>query len=290
MPRSRDSISKSVSFSRILISEEESFFLKFLYHTKIGRGILWVLIRPSFSKMIGSLFNTKFSSLFIPGFIRRHQIDLSRFEEKKYISFNDFFTRRLNLNEVFEENFFRACCDGKLSFYSITNDLTFEVKHSIYSLKTLLQDEKLAKRYEQGTCLVFRLTPEDYHRYHFIDEGEIVEKYPISGVFHTVRPIAFQNFKVFHENAREVTVMKTKHFKQITQVEVGALLVGKIKNHEQKNFKQDEEKGMFLFGGSTIILLVEKNVVDWNPIFPLNTQNGYETVVRYQDILGRRNK
>ena len=56
--------------------------------------------------------------------------------------------------------------------------------------------------------------------------------------------------------------MKTKNFGQVTQVEVGAMMVGRIvNNHEAGSFSRGEEKGRFEFGGSTIVLLVEKDKV-----------------------------
>ena len=42
-------------------------------------------------------------------------------------------------------------------------------------------------------------------------------------------------------------------------MEVGALMVGRIKNHKKKVsvVHRGEEKGMFEFGGSTVVLLTE---------------------------------
>jgi len=63
-------------------------------------------------------------------------------------------------------------------------------------------------------------------------------------------------------------------------MEVGAMLVGKIANlHEEKSVVRGEEKGMFLYGGSTIILLLEKEKVKVSERFFIDTQNGVETPV-----------
>ena len=54
--------------------------------------------------------------------------------------------------------------------------------------------------------------------------------------------------------------MKTKHFGDALQMEVGALMVGKIANHDGAgSMRRVIEKGYFQFGGSTIILLLEKD-------------------------------
>lgn len=279
------------SYDVISIKEKESFVVRFLYHTFIGRCVLWVLIRPFFSCMVGWFLNRKLSCLLISPFVRKNKIDLSRFESKKYLSFNDFFSRKLaTYDKKYGKDDFIAPCDGKLSFYSISDDFTFQVKGATYSLKKFLQDDEISKYYREGACLIFRLTPKDYHRYHFLDEGSILKQKHISGVLHTVRPIALERVPVFHENAREVTVLNTSHFGLITQVEVGALMVGKIVNHPLSFFQRGEEKGTFLFGGSTIVVLVEADRVDFFPIFSKNTQNGLETIVHYGDVLGKTKK
>jgi len=273
----------------IPISQKESLGLSFLYQTCLGRCLLWILIRPWISKVAGCFLNTCFSKWLIQPFIRRNKIDMSRFSKCNYPSFNAFFCRSLNEEKkVASSHDFIAPCDGKLSVYKITEDLHLHVKHSDYSLQTLLKDN-IATHYQNGWCLIFRLTPDDYHRYHFCDDGCILRNYQIPGVLHTVRPIALENVLVFQENTREVTIMDTQNFGLITEVEVGALLVGKIKNDPtKKQFHKGEEKGMFLFGGSTIILFLEADQVNLNPIFLKNTEDNYETIVHYQDILGKK--
>ena len=71
-------------------------------------------------------------------------------------------------------------------------------------------------------------------------------------------------------------------------MEVGALLVGKITNDviSKCRVKKGEEKGFFEFGGSTVILLVEKDKVRICNDFFENTRHGFETIVRQGDVLG----
>lgn len=278
------------NFDTIPILENENFFLHFLYHTKLGRIFLWILIRPIISKIVGWVLNTKISTIFIKGFICKNHIDVTRFQEKKYQSFNDFFTRELKENPKLNSLAFSSPCDGKLSVYKISNDLVIDVKHSKYTIESLIQDKEIAQNYQNGYCLVFRLTPDDYHRYHFVDSGVITFQKRINGVLHTVRPIALKEHQVFTENAREVTVMETDHFGIMTQIEVGALMVGKIENTPKRKFEKGEEKGKFLFGGSTIILLLTKDRVNLNKEFEENTKVTLETLVHYNDILEKESK
>ena len=84
--------------------------------------------------------------------------------------------------------------------------------------------------------------------------------------------------------------MHTKNFGDVIEVEVGALMIGKITNeHENNNFKKGEEKGYFEFGGSTIVLLVKENVVNIDKDILDNTSNNIETYVKYGEKIGKKN-
>ena len=53
-------------------------------------------------------------------------------------------------------------------------------------------------------------------------------------------------------------LLETDHLGTVAQIEVGAMLVGRIANHPApERFERGDEKGMFLYGGSTVILLIE---------------------------------
>ena len=113
-----------------------------------------------------------------------------------------------------------APCDGLLSAYPITDSLVIPVKGSRYSIRDLVRDEELAKKYEDGTCLVFRLCVHHYHRYAYPDNGRKTKNTFIPGVLHTVRPVALRELPVFTENAREYTVIRSENFGDVLQMEV----------------------------------------------------------------------
>ena len=78
-----------------------------------------------------------------------------------------------------------------------------------------------------------------------------------------------------------MTVMQTAHFGKAVQIEVGAMLVGKIANlHGSGPIKRGEEKGMFLYGGSTVVLLLQKDAVTLPQELYDATNTGLETPVR----------
>ena len=240
--------------------------LSFLYNNAAGRIILKPIIKGKFvSSLIGKFMDTKISKIMIKPFIKNHNINMDEFVDKDYSCFNDFFIRNIKkaLRPVSKnKNDFIAPCDSKLTCYKISKNLTFNIKNSTYSVSSIINDNEKASFFENGYALVFRLSPEDYHHYVFCDDGIIINNYKIKGKFHSVNPIAYDKFKIFKENQRECTLIKTKNFGTIMYVEVGALLVGKIKNiNTSKKHKKGEEKGYFMYGGSTVVVLVSKDKI-----------------------------
>jgi len=266
--------------------------MDFLYKTFIGRFILKILTRPALSKIAGSLFRSPASRFFIKGFIKRNNIDMDEYRTAEFKSFDDFFIREIKEGlRPFPDNDFDlpAPCDGKLSVYPITPDSVFSIKQSRYSVYDLLQDPELADEFSNGVCLVFRLSPDDYHRYCYIDDGEVITRKEIKGKLHTVKPIACQTLDVFCQNSREYTILETKIFGKIIQMEVGALFVGKITNHNKnRNIKRGEEKGMFQFGGSTVVLLFKNGTIEVNSGIYESTGSGLETTVKMGSRIGRK--
>ena len=71
---------------------------------------------------------------------------------------------------------------------------------------------------------------------------------------------------VFVQNAREYQVISSEKYGNIVQMEIGATMVGKITNNDKYDIntevKMGEEKGYFEFGGSTIVVLLKKDMVE----------------------------
>ena len=72
-------------------------------------------------------------------------------------------------------------------------------------------------------------------------------------------------------------------------MEVGAMLVGKIANYSGKKFvKRGEEKGRFEFGGSTIIICLEKDKALIDADILANTSEDFETRVKMGERIGMK--
>ena len=266
--------------------------LGFLYTTRTGRVILKILTARWISRLCGAFLSCRLSKPLIKKFVRSNNINLDEYYSDDFRCFNDCFCRKIReeLRPIdMDCSHLIAPCDGLLSVYPINGDTVLPIKQSRYSIPSLLQDDELAAKYHDGVCLVFRLCVNHYHRYGYIDSGKKGENVFIKGRLHTVRPIALENYPVFVENCREYTVMETENFGTVTQIEVGAMLVGKIKNHHgEHTFSRGEEKGMFLYGGSTVVVLLEKDAAKIKKEFFDATEKGEETPVTFGQHIGEK--
>ncbi len=264
--------------------------LEFLYGTLMGR----VLLKLFFSRRIYSRLNaltmkSRRSARKILPFANEHGIDLSEYDVAEFKSFDDFFTRKRAYRCEADEYALISPCDGRLSVYEISDELTLKVKSSVYTLSELTEGRMDTSQYSGGMCLVFRLAVSDYHRYVFSDNGKVLQSCEIDGVLHTVRPIS-EKYRVFSRNQRVCTMMQTSHFGEVLQIEVGALQVGKINNHPIKEFSRLDEKGYFSYGGSTIIQLYKKGSAYIAPDILAKNAEGTEVLVRIGEAVGTAKK
>ncbi len=251
---------------------KESAALRFLYGTAAGRLLLRPLTAPGLSRAVGRWMDSKSSRVLIGRFVRKNGIDLSDYLPEDYASFNAFFTRRIRpeLRPIDRApDALVAPCDGRLTAYRIAPDAASDC-------------------FAGGTCLVFRLCVDHYHRYCYFDDGEKGENHFLPGRLHTVRPIALAAGPVFVQNSREYALLHTEHFGLCAQIEVGALLVGRIDNyHGAGRFSRGEEKGRFLYGGSTVVLLLGPGAADIPQALFDAASRGEETPVRMGQTIGR---
>lgn len=277
----------------VLIDRDDSQdrMLRALYGNAFGRMLLKPLTAPVVSRLTGRILSTKASCCLIKSFVRSNGIDMSQFEDVKYRSYNEFFSRKIRPEARpidADPRHLISPCDSKLTVLPITPDTRLTLKHTEYTVASMLQNEALAARYAGGYALIFRLTVDDYHRYSYPADGSKEENVRIPGKLHTVNPIANDYFPIYKENSREYTVLHNDVFGDMVMMEVGALMVGRIVNHHGKTgVKRGQEKGYFQFGGSTVVVLLEadKAVIDADILE--NSSSGIETVVKLGEKIGR---
>ena len=214
---------------------------------------------------------------------------------KDFTSFNDFFTRELVSNArpiTNDPDILISPGDGRLSaFENIDLDNLVQIKGITYSLRELIKDDSIASKYENGVCLILRLCPTDYHRFHFVDSGTIGSNHKIKGSYYSVNPIALKSIpKLFCENKREWSILESDNFGDILTIEVGATCVGSIIQTYKPGSKvsKGDEKGYFKFGGSTTILFFEKDKVKIDEEIINQTNLGYECIVKLGENIGHK--
>ena len=196
----------------------------------------------------------RFSRKKIKKFVMENEIDIEESKKRidEFSTFNDFFYRELKegARQVAEsENVLASPADGKvLAYESICYKSKFVVKGFDFTLEEFLGDESLAQRYQNGTMFIVRLAPADYHRFHFPASGIAGESKSVRGYYYSVSPHALKkNSRVFCENKREYSLLETKTFGELLICEVGAAMVGSIRQTYKTGLevKKVRKKGIF---------------------------------------------
>lgn len=280
--------------------EDEIIFqlgaIKFLYINTFGKLIMSLLLKRRFvSKLIGLQKRSPASKRDILPFIKKYNICVDEIEKplESFNSFNEFFIRTLKngARKVdYNPKSLISPADSRVLAYDIKNDTVIPVKGINFTIFELLKNRELAAKYIDGKCIIFRLAPVDYHRFCYVDEGLQEGIVPINGKLHSVNMLALASgIKVFQENYREYCVLKTKNYREVVHIDVGAIGIGRIKQHhiDGCNFKKGDEKGYFEFGGSTIILLFERDTIEIDLDIMEHSKRSIESLVEYGSKIGR---
>lgn len=269
------------------------WFIKFLYTSVAGQKVGSVFTNKYFSKIYGAFQDLPQSHKKVRPFIEKFNINMDDYEvgtrpaldpRDSYRTFNEFFIRKFKMgkrNFVSEPHRMPAFAEARYVGFEAINDKDhYPVKGQYLKAKDLVGNEQVAKIFEGGPLLIARLCPVDYHRYHYPDNGTVLDNFRVAGAYDSVNPFALKyKNQIFIKNERHVSILQTENFGRLAYIEVGAICVGKIVQSHRWNepFARGEEKGYFLFGGSTVVLLGEKGA--WKPSQDIvsNTANGIET-------------
>ena len=274
------------------------FWIKLLYGLWIGRLISALAAAPPLSRIYGWLQDRPFSRRKVRPFIEKFGIRMEDFvpEEGRsaddpYSTFNRFFTRRVAeaARPFAPAPEFPAPCDARyFAYQSLDDTVSVPVKGAFFKSSALLSSDRWNETFTDGPGFVARLCPVDYHRFHFCDDGEVLDSWRIHGALHSVNPWALaMRDDIFMINERHVTIVATQSLGKLAYVEVGATCVGKIEQtYTGTTFARGDEKGMFLFGGSTLIVIGENGC--WRPDDRIieNTTRGVETYLKMGTSIG----
>jgi len=268
-------------------------FIKFGYQDANMRGFRSLAFRwATLSRGLGWYFGSRLSRPRVRAAIEQLGIDESEFLDstESYRSFHDFFTRKLKPEaRPFDPapTVLASPADGRTLLYPRLDGATvIPVKGCNYSVDDLLA--RPANDFYDGACLVVRLCPADYHRYHFPADATVLETWDLPGVYHSVNPLALSlGINIFCENKRRVTLLDSPQFGRIAYLEVGAFGVGSIVDtYSGTQVAKMDEKGYFTFGGSTLALLFQKGRVRWSDDLMNHSADGYETLIKVGETIG----
>jgi len=229
----------------------------------------------------------------IPNFIKTYNLtttELAQPDVSQYNTFNEFFYRKLKdgarpIDSPGNSSVITSPADCRLTVFNSVHDAKeFWVKGKNFNLKNLLGNAPGADQFEGGSLGIFRLAPQDYHRFHAPIDGTVESITAIPGEYYTVNPMAVrENLDVLTDNKRVVTMVSTPVGK-MAFVSVGALMVASINftgaNSVGAQLKKGDEMGYFAYGGSTLILVFQKGKIKWDQDLLDTSEKSLETLVR----------
>ena len=246
----------------------------------------------------GKKFDDPASASEIQGFINFHQLDMSEvlLPTEEFKNFNEFFYRKLKpgarpASAPGNPRIITSPADCRSVVFNRIDDATqIWVKGREFSVARLLGKtySEDAKRYVGGALGVFRLAPQDYHRFHIPVDGVLGEPKLIEGEYYTVNPMAIRSaLDVYGENVRIVVPIDSVAHGRVMVICVGAMMVGStvITRQPGQKVARAEELGYFKFGGSTILLLFEPGVMKFDADLIDNAKDAVETLVSLQHVV-----
>ncbi|RYP68284.1 hypothetical protein DL771_006786 [Monosporascus sp. 5C6A] len=230
----------------------------------------------------------------IKGFVETYGINMADFEPSdvdKYRTFAEFFTRRHRAGSrpIFapdDDSKAVAVADSRVVVYeSVAETKRLWIKGADFSITNLVMDTQLGARFDGAAVASFRLSPQDYHRYHSPVSGTIKLFRSMPGDYYQVDPVALRSHvDILTRNARDYVVIDTKEFGEVLFIAIGATDVGtvnetgtraayaRIITHSfndkwQKpgaEIRKGDELGLFQFGGSSIIVAFQKGRIKFD--------------------------
>jgi phosphatidylserine decarboxylase len=253
--------------------------------------------RAAFSRWYGWRMDAPKSRAKVGPFISTYNVRAEEFadEPQSYRTFNEFFYRRLKSGARPidpDPNAAVFPADGRhFGFQDVSKLEGIFVKGSMFDLRKLLADAALAARFHDGTMVLSRLCPVDYHRFHFPVGGVPGAPIIINGPLFSVNPIALRrNIHIFTENKRAVSRIESDQFGTVVMLEVGATCVGSFDYTfaPGERVEKGAEKGFFKFGGSSTVTLFERGRIRLADDLVTYSQQGIELYARMGDRLGKK--
>lgn len=272
-------------------------WLRRIYGNPLGKLALHAFVkRGFFSRWYGRQMDAPASHKKVLPFIEQFGIDITELADTpdSFGTFNQFFYRKLKPKArpiAPGDDIAVFPADGRhLGFQNVAQMDGVFVKGQTFDIADLLGDPDLASNYREGSMILSRLCPVDYHRFHFPAAGKASAPRLINGPLYSVNPIALrQNIRIFCENKRAICRIESESFGTVLMLEIGATNVGAMEYTYTPNtdFAKGEEKGFFKFGGSSTILLFERDRIRLDDDLLDHSRERRELYVRMGDRMGQ---
>ncbi|TVU36898.1 hypothetical protein EJB05_18851 [Eragrostis curvula] len=294
--------------------------MRALYQSKVGLTLINTGVKDilkNLSEKQGKKMNSLESAKDIPKFLElfKGQINMDEVRDpiESFKTFNEFFIRKLKpgarpIAYSDQDGIATCAADSRLMAFSSVDKSTrlwikFQntakimiLKGRKFSIEGLLGKSVQSDALNNGSLVIFRLAPQDYHRFHVPVSGTLEKFVEVPGFLYTVNPIAVNSkyCNVFTENKRVVSIISTSEFGKVAFVAIGATMVGSITflKEEGDYVQKGDEFGYFSFGGSTVICVFEKDAIQFDADLLANSERSLETLVSVGMTLGvsKRNK
>lgn len=188
--------------------------------------------------ILGKKEATAASARRIREFISFFKINMDEFDPSSpeaYSTFEDFFIRhhKPGSRPIFEPSDTHSAvvvADSRVVVYEqVAESKKIWIKGQDFSITNLVMDRKLGPKFSDGPVASFRLSPQDYHRYHSPVSGRIKVYRSMPGDYYEVDPLAIRSgVDILTRNARDYVVIETEEFGEVLFVAIGAAQVGTV--------------------------------------------------------------
>ncbi|KAH7161161.1 phosphatidylserine decarboxylase-domain-containing protein [Dactylonectria macrodidyma] len=224
----------------------------------------------------------------IKGFVDYYGINMNDFDPSNindYKTFEGFFVRAHKagsrpIHEAEDASAAVVVADSRVVTYaSVAETKKLWIKGHEFNIANLAMDTEIGSQFADAAVASFRLSPQDYHRYHSPVTGKVKLFRSVPGDYYQVDPVALQSkVDILTRNRREYVVIETAEFGEVLFVAIGATNVGSVVIHERfqrpdAEVKKGDELGYFQFGGSSIVVAFQKNRIEFdNDLLELSKQ------------------
>lgn len=263
-------------------------FLKLIY-SSLMKPVRGPFLKKDFSENSAWLLEKIYTSRRIERTLAKYNIDSNLFQNAPFENFKEFFLRKYKTNALPQvtRREIISPSDGSVSAYTISDELIVKVKKIQYTVKELFGGSEVANFFNGGTLFLIRLSIHDSHRFIYTEKGSFSGKTfrKIPGVLHALSRHSEQEM-VLQENERRYSILETDHG-LVGIMEVGAMMVGRIRYRRVQKAVRYEERGWFEPGASSILIFYQKGVAQPDMDVVRETAAGNEVQVRMGEGIGK---